>query len=435
VATNARLTKEQASRVALMADDGLARAINPSHTLGDGDTVFALATGRWEGQADLSLIGALAAEAMAEAIVRAVSKAESLGGLPSARELDTVPPVAVSYYLALVIAYAIGISALDLWTARLIRNSGDFFVAGRRLGAGLIFSTMFSTMFAANIGAGATVGVAGLAYRDGISAWWWSGSAGLGSLVLAFWVGPRLWRLAKEHGFYTTGDFLDYRYGPSVRVTVAVVIALISLVILAAQLIAGAAIVTAITGAPRWVGALIGGGVMTIYFAAGGLLGTAWVNTLQLMVMLVGFVGALPFVLGAVGGVGALTAAPAPAWFGDFTYSAGPYSGWTLVALTGPAFVISPGLIQKAYGARSEPALRLGIGLNAAALGGLCSKRAGASEALAAIAVGLITLTVIGLGLTGPTSLDPTLTGLAASAAAYLVVLAVRRPPTVAREP
>jgi len=91
VATNARLTKEQTSRVALMADDGLSRAINPSHTLGDGDTVFALATGRWEGQADLSLIGALAAEAMAEAIVRAVSKAESLGGLPSARDLDTVP--------------------------------------------------------------------------------------------------------------------------------------------------------------------------------------------------------------------------------------------------------------------------------------------------------------------------------------------------------
>ena len=92
VATNARLTKAQANRVALMADDGLARALNPAHTVGDGDTVFALATGRWEGQADVSLIGALAAEAMAEAIVRAVSKAERLGDLPSARDLGTVPP-------------------------------------------------------------------------------------------------------------------------------------------------------------------------------------------------------------------------------------------------------------------------------------------------------------------------------------------------------
>ena len=49
VATNARLTKTEVNRVALMADDGLARAISPSHTIGDGDTVFALATGRWAG--------------------------------------------------------------------------------------------------------------------------------------------------------------------------------------------------------------------------------------------------------------------------------------------------------------------------------------------------------------------------------------------------
>jgi L-aminopeptidase/D-esterase-like protein len=91
VATNARLSKTEINRVALMADDGFARAINPSHTTGDGDTVFALATGRWEGDASPAIIGALAAEAMAEAIVRAVSKAETLGGVPSAKELGTVP--------------------------------------------------------------------------------------------------------------------------------------------------------------------------------------------------------------------------------------------------------------------------------------------------------------------------------------------------------
>jgi L-aminopeptidase/D-esterase-like protein len=91
VATNARLTKTEINRVALMADDGFARAINPSHTTGDGDTVFALATGRWDGQANVTVIGALAAEALSEAIVRAVSKAESIPGIPSAKELGTVP--------------------------------------------------------------------------------------------------------------------------------------------------------------------------------------------------------------------------------------------------------------------------------------------------------------------------------------------------------
>ena len=91
VATNARLTKNQANRMAMMADDGLARAIYPSHTEGDGDTVFALATNRWTGQASVTVIGSLAAEVMAEAIVRAATQAESLAGLPSAKELGTIP--------------------------------------------------------------------------------------------------------------------------------------------------------------------------------------------------------------------------------------------------------------------------------------------------------------------------------------------------------
>ena len=91
VATKARLTKVQAGRLALMADDGLARAINPSHTMGDGDTVFGLATGSWNGAVDMTTIGALAADLVAEAIVRAATQADSLGGLPSARQLRTVP--------------------------------------------------------------------------------------------------------------------------------------------------------------------------------------------------------------------------------------------------------------------------------------------------------------------------------------------------------
>ena len=91
VDTNARLTKTEVHRVALMADDGVARTITPSHTLGDGDTVFALATGRWSGDADVSIIGALAAEALSDAIVRAAAQAVSLGGVPSARDMGTIP--------------------------------------------------------------------------------------------------------------------------------------------------------------------------------------------------------------------------------------------------------------------------------------------------------------------------------------------------------
>jgi L-aminopeptidase/D-esterase-like protein len=87
VATNARLTKAEVSRMALMGDDGYARAIFPSHTMGDGDTVFSLATGRWSGQADVSLIGALAADAMAKALVQAVTQATGLPNIPAVRDL------------------------------------------------------------------------------------------------------------------------------------------------------------------------------------------------------------------------------------------------------------------------------------------------------------------------------------------------------------
>jgi L-aminopeptidase/D-esterase-like protein len=87
VATNAKLTKAQVSRMALMADDGYARAIAPSHTSGDGDTIFSLATGRWDGTADLTIVGALAAEAMADAVVRAATQATSVAGIPAARDL------------------------------------------------------------------------------------------------------------------------------------------------------------------------------------------------------------------------------------------------------------------------------------------------------------------------------------------------------------
>jgi L-aminopeptidase/D-esterase-like protein len=86
VATNATLTKGQATRVAQMAHDGLARAVRPAHTTVDGDTLFALATGG-AGECDVNVIGAFAADRVAEAIVRAVRHATAAGGIPAWRDL------------------------------------------------------------------------------------------------------------------------------------------------------------------------------------------------------------------------------------------------------------------------------------------------------------------------------------------------------------
>jgi L-aminopeptidase/D-esterase-like protein len=91
VATNARLTKTEATRVAQMAHDGLARSISPAHTQFDGDTLFVLSTGTRSEPAELTAIGALAAEAVADAVIRAVRTAKGLPGLPSVRDLAGVP--------------------------------------------------------------------------------------------------------------------------------------------------------------------------------------------------------------------------------------------------------------------------------------------------------------------------------------------------------
>src|SRR5262249_2659267 len=98
--------------------------------------------------------------------------------------LLAVPSRAVSYLLIIVV-YSAAQIALGVRVAGRVKGSSDFFVAGRSLGPGMLAATMI----AANIGGGSTIGAAGAGYRDGISAWWWVGSAGIGSIVLAWWVG------------------------------------------------------------------------------------------------------------------------------------------------------------------------------------------------------------------------------------------------------
>ncbi len=87
VVTNAELTKSEATKVAQMAHDGLARTINPVHTAADGDTIFAAATGTASVRADVTTIGAIGAEVMARAVNRAVLSAEGIPGLPANRDL------------------------------------------------------------------------------------------------------------------------------------------------------------------------------------------------------------------------------------------------------------------------------------------------------------------------------------------------------------
>ncbi len=185
-------------------------------------------------------------------------------------------------------------SRLGSGSAGVSTTSADFFVAGRRLGPGLIFSTML----AANIGAGSTVGATALGYSDGLAGVWWVGSAALG-LDCAGTVDraghPACCggaRLPHGRGFprvplrrcrsaprsprccgsapSSSSPASSSRSPPSSH---------------------------AIAGVPPAAGCAVGGLLITIYFTAGGLLTSAWVNVVQLTVKLAGFAVALPLAL------------------------------------------------------------------------------------------------------------------------------------------
>ncbi|MBQ7151970.1 MAG: sodium:solute symporter family protein [Synergistaceae bacterium] len=261
--------------------------------------------------------------------------------------------------LGFIFLYVAILIALGALIGRKAKGAADFFVGGRSFNSGLLFTTLI----AANLGAGSTVGVAALAYQHGISAWWWIGSAGIGSLILAFIVGPKIWRIAHENNFYTLSDYLDKRYSKFFSGVIAFMMAAGTLALFAGQLLGIAWILETVAQVPKAQGVIIGAIVTTLYFAAGGLLSSAIVNILEVAVILLGFIIALPFVWNFSGGLEGIQAkVPNPSYF-DF-YGMGSTAIIGYIVMLVPSFFISPGLIGKVFAAKDERAIKIGTALN-----------------------------------------------------------------------
>ena len=156
----------------------------------------------------------------------------------------------MNLHFVVLAAYSLALMGLGLWIGRNLRGASDFFVASRRLGPGLLFSTML----AANIGAGSTVGATSTAFLIGLGAWWWVGSAAVGCFVLAVWVGPSMRRIAAAQNLRTVGDYLEYRYDERVRGIIAGLLWIGSIFILASQLIGLGWILEVVAGIPKPIG-------------------------------------------------------------------------------------------------------------------------------------------------------------------------------------
>ncbi|MDF2564210.1 MAG: Na+/solute symporter [Massilibacillus sp.] len=260
-------------------------------------------------------------------------------------------------YVWVIAFYALFLIAVGMVMRKRVKGADDFFVGGRKFGPILLFITLV----APNIGAGSTVGVAGLGYQVGISAIWWIIASAIGTFILAIFVGPTIWRLAKKHNFYTLGDYLDFRYNRNFRGLISLMMAIGTIAIFAGQLMGIAWILSVVAGVTKPIGILIGAVVVVLYFCAGGLLAAAYVNVIEATVKLVGFFIAVPFVLNFVGGWNGLEAQVALN-LGDVVKTTSYFStdGVGLTTIMGfflmltPSFFISPGLIGKVYGGKNE---------------------------------------------------------------------------------
>jgi SSS family solute:Na+ symporter len=180
-----------------------------------------------------------------------------------------------------------------------------------------------------------------------------------------------LWTIAKKHNLATLQDYLEFRYSKAVKAVIAVLFWFGALAILAGQLIAISWILNTVAGIPKWQGCLIGGVVAIVYCTAGGMMSSSFVNMFELAVTMSGLLLAVPFALHALGGwshvhalVLAHTASDARTVALFSMTGAGSKQLLAWIAILVPSFMVSPGLVQKVYGAESVRSVRTGVTLN-----------------------------------------------------------------------
>jgi SSS family transporter len=195
----------------------------------------------------------------------------------------------------IVVAY-LGAVVLIAWLSyRRTRTAADFIVAGRTLGALVGGGTLAATQ----ISAGTFVGTVGLHYMAGVCfAWVWPG-AWLGWIVSAVFVAPKL----RASGALTVPDYFARRYGPSARTLSAVLIVIAYTIFLVAQYKASGIIIHTVLGWPEWSGIALILASTVVYSLLGGLHGGARIDLLQSLVMIAGVLGAVPYLLGHLGGL------------------------------------------------------------------------------------------------------------------------------------
>jgi SSS family transporter len=208
-------------------------------------------------------------------------------------------PGHLTVFWAVVVGYMALVCGIGLWTYRRASNEAGFLVAGRSLGP----IVGGATLMANQVSAGATIGIVGFHYFSGFSyAWTWP-LVWIGWVVCALFVAPKI----RNHAGFTLPDFLAARYDSRAARGVSAVFILIAYsIMLSAQYQAGGLLFTLVSGIPYLNAVLLVAFITTLYTVLGGMYSNAYVGVVKAVLLLGGYLLAVPFLLKQVGSLPSL---------------------------------------------------------------------------------------------------------------------------------
>jgi len=252
-----------------------------------------------------------------------------------------------------LIAYFIGMIMVGFYYSKKNKDSEDFLVAGRSVG----YYRLTSTITAGDMGGGYVIGTVGLAYAAGYGASWLTFSSLLGTFAVAFFLAKRVKPLADKAKFVSQPQFIGYRYDQKSRLVGAVMATFANITFVGTQIVAGAVLLSVITGLPKTVTALIAGGVIIAYTALGGLGSVITTDVIQLIIIMGGiYFIAVPVGLAKVGGFEVLRQTLDPKFFALGGVKSADVIKWFLAVV--PAWLISMVTWQRVFAAKDLRTVR-----------------------------------------------------------------------------
>ncbi|NND06880.1 MAG: sodium:solute symporter family protein [Saprospiraceae bacterium] len=234
-------------------------------------------------------------------------------------------------FLAVFAIYILGMIALSVWVSRK-QKSGEDFLLGNR---GIPFLLMLGTTVATLVGTGSSMGAVGKGYSDGLVGMMYGIGGGLGTLLLAYWFGD-----ARRHQFMTFSEEMSYYYRANrpIQNVVAVLILLASIGWLGAHILGGGMYLAWIAGVDLMQAKLLVAAGFGIYVIIGGYIAVVWTDTIQAIVLFIGFIWLAVISLDKIGGFSGLGDAIVQ---NEFTF----LQGGRLLPSISLAFVICVGVL------------------------------------------------------------------------------------------